>query len=78
MRTFETDAVVSHDGTMRIEIQVPGDVQPGRHRAVLVLDERPATPQGTSRLDDFPAHDFGPWPDGLSLRREDIYGEDGR
>jgi hypothetical protein len=27
---------------------------------------------------DLPAHDLGPWPEGLSLRREDIYGEEGR
>lgn len=30
-------------------------------------------------LDDvFPPHDPGPWPDGLSLRREDIYDDRGR
>ncbi len=27
---------------------------------------------------DFPVDDPGPWPDGLSLRREDMYGDDGR
>ncbi len=27
---------------------------------------------------DFPVDDLGPWPDGLSLRREDMYGDDGR
>jgi hypothetical protein len=27
---------------------------------------------------DFPVDDLGPWPEGLSLRREDIYGDDGR
>jgi hypothetical protein len=27
---------------------------------------------------DFPADDLGPWPEGLSLRREDRYGDDGR
>lgn len=27
---------------------------------------------------DFPVDDLGPWPDGLSLRRSDIYGDDGR
>jgi hypothetical protein len=29
-------------------------------------------------VDDLPVHDFGPWPKGLSLRREDMYGDDGR
>ena len=27
---------------------------------------------------DFPVDDSCPWPDGLSLRREDMYGDDGR
>jgi len=27
---------------------------------------------------DFPVDDPGPWPEGLSLRREDMYGDDGR
>jgi hypothetical protein len=34
----------------------------------------------SERIDpnELPIHDLGPWPEGLSLRREDIYGEDGR
>ena len=27
---------------------------------------------------DFPVDDLGPWPDGLSLHRNDMYGDDGR
>lgn len=27
---------------------------------------------------DFPVDDLGPWPDKLSLHREDMYGDDGR
>ena len=27
---------------------------------------------------EFPVDDLGPWPDGLSLRRVDLYGDDGR
>lgn len=27
---------------------------------------------------DFPVDDLGPWPEGLSLRRADMYGDDGR
>ena len=29
-------------------------------------------------VEELPSHDLGPWPEGLSLRREDIYGEEGR
>ncbi len=31
-----------------------------------------------SDLSDFPVDDLGPWPEGLSLRREDMYGDEGR
>ena len=27
---------------------------------------------------DFPTDDLGPWPEDLSLRREDMYDDDGR
>lgn len=27
---------------------------------------------------DFPVDDLGPWPEGLNLRRENMYGDDGR
>ena len=27
---------------------------------------------------DFPVDDLGPWPEGASLRREDMYDDDGR
>ena len=29
-------------------------------------------------LDDFPVDDLGPWPEGLTLRREELYGDDER
>ena len=29
-------------------------------------------------IDHWPAHHVGHWPEGLSLRREDMYGDDGR
>jgi hypothetical protein len=36
----------------------------------------------TSALDtkplDFPVDDLGPWPEGVSLHRDDMYGDDGR
>jgi hypothetical protein len=29
-------------------------------------------------VETLPTHDLGPWPEGLSLRREEMYDEDGR
>lgn len=31
-----------------------------------------------SDLSDFPVRSFGSWPEDLSLRREDLYGDEGR
>jgi hypothetical protein len=79
MRSIEATATVTPDGTLTV--RVPPEVPPGEHRVVVVIDE--AAPQSTSqRLErpplDFPVRDYGPWPEGLSLRREDMYGDDGR
>ena len=58
----------------------PPDVPPGEHEVLITV-----TPTQTRRkppkpfnVDDLPTHDLGPWPEGLSLRREDMYDEDGR
>ena len=77
MRTIETDVFVTQDGRIRIDLKLSKDVPPGRHRAVVVLDEQPASRTKVS-LADFPVHDVGAWPEGLSLRRSDLYGEDER
>jgi hypothetical protein len=76
MRTLELIGQVERDG--RLTVQLPSDIPPGEHQIVLVIDERPLTPSESRSLDDFPVDDNGPWPEGLSLRREDIYGKWGR
>ena len=43
------------------------------------LKQRAQTKQPTRRKPlDFPVISVGKWPEDLSLRREDIYGDDGR
>ena len=74
MKTIETTAVIGEDRIL--QVQLPQDVTPGRHHVAVVIDE-PSAPTSKT-LDDFPTIDVGPWPDGLSLRREDMYGDDGR
>ena len=53
----------------------PPDVPPGEHEVSITLIRRPAAKP--FRLADFPV-DHGPWDDAISLRREDLYGDDGR
>ena len=79
MKTIETTASVTPDGTLTA--RVPPEVPPGEHRVVVVIDEQPsASISGREECPplDFPVRDYGPWPEGLSLRREDMYGNGGR
>lgn len=64
----------------RISGTVPDDVPPGEHEALITLAPPPEVQPSPERLHlaEMPVHDLGPWPEGLSLRREDIYGDDGR
>lgn len=79
MKTIETTAVVGED--RRLTVQLPADVEPGAHQVVVVIGEgsvaAPAKPPDGTEW-KWPLIDVGPWPEGLSLRREDMYGDDGR
>jgi len=72
MKMIQTTIVV--DAAGKATIQLTPDVTPGPHQAVVVIDE-PATVR--ARL-TFSAHDVGRWPEGFTVRREEIYGDDGR
>ena len=74
MKTIQTTAVVEPGHT--ITLHLPEELEPGRYQVTLVIDDQPIRPK--SDFSNFPVHDVGPWPEGLSLRREDMYGDDGR
>lgn len=73
MKTIETRGTVTPDG--QLSVRVPVDIPPGEHRVVVVVDEQPAAREA---LPEFPVLDLVPWPDDLSLRRADMYDDDGR
>ncbi len=75
MRAIETIGTVTADGTLTV--QAPAGVAPGKHRVVVVIEEAPG-PEWERSAFDFPVHDSGPWPEGLSLHREDMYDDWGR
>jgi hypothetical protein len=58
----------------------PPDVPPGEHEITITVPPRTKRQPAKKPCDenDLPEHDLGPWPEGLSLRREDIYDDDGR
>jgi hypothetical protein len=76
MKTIETKILVDESRWARF--QLPPDIVPGTHRAVVVIEEAPAMPK-PFRVEDLPRHEI-PWPfaPDESFRREDLYGDDGR
>ena len=76
MKTIQTQIDVPGTGTLTVP--VPADIAPGKHSVLVVIDESPMPQVSALTLDDFPVDVVGQWPSELSLRREDIYSDDGR
>jgi hypothetical protein len=75
MKVIETTVLVAPSGLFTIQEKL--DVPPGMHRVIVVMDET-AQPEGPRPPFDLEPIDVGLWPENLSLRREDMYGDDGR
>jgi hypothetical protein len=73
--TVQAIATVTPEG--KVTIQLPASIPPGDHKLVLVIDEQPAISKKLPPL-DFPVIHVNAYPVDLSLRREDMYGDDGR
>jgi hypothetical protein len=58
----------------------PTGVPPGEHEVIITAAPVAIRRHPSENFDvgTLPDHDLGSWPDGLSLRREDIYDEQGR
>lgn len=41
-------------------------------------EKQPPIPKGNRPPLDLPVDDLGPWPEGLTFSREEMYGDDGR
>lgn len=76
MRTIETSLAVN--GSHQAIIQLPDDILPGEHHAVIMLDPEGEKKTKKGRFDDFPVDSWGEWPASISLRREDMYDDNGR
>ncbi len=76
MTVITTRLNVSPDGAISVATPLPA----GDYTVSLERQDRPARQLPTHPFDmePLPVHDLGPWPEGLSLRREDTYGDDGR
>ncbi len=76
MTVITTRLTISSDGAISSATPLPA----GEYMAQIEISDRPVRqlPTLPFDLDALPVHDLGPWPEGLSLRREDLYGDDGR
>ena len=59
-----------------VELRRPELIEGTEAEVIVVIETHPR--DETSSLDDLPIDRLGPWPQKLSLRREDLYGDDGR
>jgi hypothetical protein len=75
MKAIEATGTVTEDGKLIVDL--PTGVAPGEHKVIIVIEIQ-GERNGTAPLGELPLHDFGPWPEDLSLRREDIYDDWGR
>ncbi|MBW4573556.1 MAG: hypothetical protein KME31_38065 [Tolypothrix carrinoi HA7290-LM1] len=80
MKAIQTIATVTSDG--KITLQLPLDIPPGEHQVVVIIDEKSLLEKEERKEKrpplDFPVDSYGSFPENLSLRREDMYGDWGR
>jgi len=77
MQVIQTQATVSPEGELTIRTEAPKPVVPGRHRVIVVLEEQQQSSTSRQSL-ELPSLPVADWPDDLTLRREEIYGDSGR
>ena len=78
MKTIEGTAIVTGDRRLTIRARAPDGLPPGEHRVVLVVEDAAIGEVRERTCEDWPVHDAGLTTPSLSLRREDLYGNDGR
>ena len=76
MTVITTRITVSSDDIISTATPLPA----GEYVASIEVREPPARqlPTLPFDVDALPVRDLGPWPEGMTLRREDLYGDDGR
>jgi hypothetical protein len=72
MKSLELRLQVTSEGELVLP-SVP-ELEPGEYNVVLVIEN--STVSANRPPLDLPVADLGPWPEDLSLRREDLYGDE--
>ncbi|HEX8230711.1 MAG TPA: hypothetical protein VF826_15550 [Chloroflexia bacterium] len=76
MRIIEAELRVTKKG--KGVVTLPPDIEPGAHKVSITIADESTTPTEKHKPIEFLVLDLGPWPEGLSLRREDMYDDWGR
>ena len=78
MAVISTRMVVDAEGRVSVTTPLPA----GDYAVEISVADEPSNSRPHSRLQYgnfiFPTFDLGPWPDGIQLDREEVYGDDGR
>lgn len=73
------DTVVTVPENRTVTLQLPPEVGTGPHRILVVIEEETsAASEGTPKEFVFPVIPDAQWPEEMPMRREDLYGDDGR
>lgn len=65
------------DEIRRAVVQLPSDVALGTHEIIVVIDEKDSK-ERSEQMMAIPTMSVGTWPANLSLRRDDLYDDNGR
>ena len=76
MQTIETTAVIGDD--RKLTVQLPPEVAPGPHQIVVVVEGPPPARSQNWTMADWPIHDAALVDPNFTMRREEVYGDDGR
>lgn len=76
MTKIETTAEVSDNHRLTVDVDVPDQVTPGRHRVVVMIEPDSRFPK--NRELRFSAYPVGLISDESTFRREKLIGDDGR
>ena len=76
MTVITTRLTVRPDGS----VSLAGDIPAGEYLASIEVMERPPRQEPTKPFDikSIQSLDLGPWPSGVGLSREELYGDDDR
>lgn len=77
IKTLDTVVTVPEDRT--VTLQLPPEVTTGPHRIIAIIDEpSELESEAAPKPFVFPVIPEARWPDDMPIRREDLYGDDGR